>query len=124
MPEATQGIPESERTMAALTHLSGLAGYIVPAGGIIVPIIILMVQKDSPRIAGIAKQAIWLNLAVFCLIVIGIVLMLTVILIPFVILAWVVCGLAAIVLPIVGALKANQGEYYKYPVVGVTPAVA
>jgi uncharacterized Tic20 family protein len=33
-------IPPEERTMAALTHLSGLSGYIIPLGGAIVPIII------------------------------------------------------------------------------------
>jgi len=27
-------------------------------------------------------------------------------------------GLAAIVLPIVGAIKANDGVYYRYPLVG------
>jgi uncharacterized Tic20 family protein len=124
MTEVTISIPESDRSMAMLTHLSGLAGYIVPAGGIIVPIIILMVRNDSAHITSIAKQAIWLNLAVFTLVVVGILLLLTVILIPVVVLAWVVFGLAAVVLPIVGAIKANQGIYYKYPVVGVTPVQA
>jgi uncharacterized Tic20 family protein len=38
-----------------------------------------------------------------------------------VILFWVVLGLVALVLPIVGAVKASEGTYYRYPVVGVTP---
>jgi uncharacterized Tic20 family protein len=48
------------------------------------------------------------------------ILMVTVILIPFVFAFWMVLGIAVIVLPVVGAIKANQGTYYKYPVIGVS----
>lgn len=114
-------IAPEDRTLAALTHLSGLSGYVVPLGGILVPILIWMTKKDSPIIASIAKQAILLNLIVFLLICSGVVLFFTVILIPVVILAWVALGLAAVALPIIGAVRANDGRYYRYPVVGVTP---
>ena len=114
-------IAPEDRTLAALTHLSGLSGYIVPLGGILVPILIWMTKKDSPVIASIAKQAILLNLTVFLLVCSGVVLFFTVILIPLVILAWVALGLAAVALPIIGAIRANDGRYYRYPVVGVTP---
>jgi uncharacterized Tic20 family protein len=33
-------------------------------------------------------------------------------------------GVVAVALPIIGAIKANQGEYYRYPVVGTSPDVA
>jgi uncharacterized Tic20 family protein len=48
------------------------------------------------------------------------VLLLTVILIPLVFVFWAAIGFAVIALPIIGALKANQGTYYRYPVVGLT----
>ncbi|TAK14749.1 MAG: DUF4870 domain-containing protein [Acidobacteria bacterium] len=121
MNEPHIAIAPEDRTLAALTHLSGLSGYIVPLGGILVPILIWMTKKDSPIIASIAKQAILLNLVVFLLVCTGVVLFFTVILIPAVVLAWVVLGLAAVALPIIGALRANEGRYYRYPVVGVTP---
>lgn len=123
MNEPNIAIAPEDRTLAALTHLSGLSGYIVPLGGILVPILIWMTKKDSPIIASIAKQAILLNVIVFLLICTGVLLFLTVILIPVVILAWIVLGLAAVALPIIGALRANEGRYYRYPVVGVTPDV-
>ena len=85
------------------------------------PILIWMTKKDSPVIASIAKQAILLNLIVFLLACSGVVLFFTVILIPAVILAWVALGLAAVALPIIGAIRANDGRYYRYPFVGVTP---
>ena len=116
-------IAPEERALATLTHLSGLAGYIVPFGGVLVPIIIWMVKSDSPVIRSIAKQAILLNLVVFLLVCAGFVFFLTILLIPAVILGWVILGLAAVALPIVGAIKAADGNYYRYPVVGVTPDV-
>jgi len=114
-------IPPEERTLAALTHLSGLSGYIIPLGGVLVPIIIWAVKSDSRVIASLAKQALLLNVVVFALIAGTALLWLTVVLIPLVIAFWIVLGLAAIALPIVGAIKALDGGYYRYPVVGVTP---
>ena len=114
-------IPPEDRALAAMTHLSGLAGYIIPLGGVLVPIIIWMTKKDAPIIAAIARQAILLNVIVFALIVATIVLWITIILIPLVILFWCVLGIAAVALPIVGAIKANGGVYYRYPVVGSNP---
>jgi uncharacterized Tic20 family protein len=120
--QSMPAIPPEERTLAALTHLAGLSGYIIPLGGVLVPIIIWMVKSDSKIISSVAKQALILNLVVFLLIAATVILWITVILIPLVILFWVLLGLAAIALPLVGAIKAYEGTYFRYPVVGVTPA--
>jgi uncharacterized protein len=117
----TTMIEAQDRTLAILTHLSGLAGYIIPLGGILVPVIIWVVKKDHRVIASIAKQAILLNVAVFACGAALALLILTVILIPVTFLGWTVLGLIAIILPIVGAVKASDGEYYTYPVVGSAP---
>jgi len=116
-------ITPEERGLAVMTHLSGLSGYVVPLGGVLVPIIIWMVKKDSPIISSIAKQAILLNLIVFALACAGVVLFFTILLIPAVVIGWVILGLGAIALPIIGAVRASEGRYYRYPVVGTTPDV-
>ena len=124
MTEATQSasdIAQGDRSLAMLTHLSGLAGYVIPFGGIVVPIVIWVVKSENKVIAAIAKQAVFLNIAVF---VFGLALILpalTVILIPVSILGWIVLGIVAVVLPIVGAVKASDGQYYTYPVIGSRP---
>jgi uncharacterized Tic20 family protein len=114
-------ISQEERGLAIMTHLSGLAGYIIPLGGVIVPIIIWVVKKESAVISSIAKQALLLNVAIFVLFCAVSILWITIILIPFVIVAYIVLGLVAIALPIIGAVKASEGVYYRYPVVGVEP---
>ena len=119
--QTTIVIEAQDRTLAILTHLSGLAGYIIPLGGILVPVIIWVVKKDDRVIAAIAKQAVLLNVAVFVCGIALALLMLTVILIPVTFLGWAVLGLIAVILPIVGAVKASDGEYYTYPVVGSAP---
>lgn len=121
MEFSTTTIAPEERTLAALTHLSGLAGYLIPLGGVLVPIVIWAVKSDSKVISSVAKQALLLNVVVFLLVAGTALLWLTVVLIPLVVLFWVLLGLAAIAFPIVGAIKAFDGVYFRYPVVGVGP---
>lgn len=102
-----------------MTHLSGLAGYIIPFGGVLIPIIIWIVKSEDRVISSIAKQAILLNVMVFVLVVTTAILWITLILIPVVILFWIGLAIAAIALPVVGAVKASSGTYYKYPVIGL-----
>ena len=123
-------IEPEERSWAVVAHLSGLAFYLIPFGGIIAPIALIFAKSDSPVVSSIAKQALYLNIAVllgecvtgvlaffFAAIVIGI---------PLAILLGLVgslIGLAALVLPIVGAVKASSGEYFRYPFVGRYPVL-
>ena len=114
-------IAPEDRGLASMTHLSGLAGYIIPLGGVLVPIIIWMVKKDHPVISAIARQAILLNVTIFCLLVVSVILWITIILIPLMWLLALLLTIAALAIPIVGAIKASSGEYYRYPVVGSNP---
>lgn len=117
--QTNQTIPAEERGLAVASHISGLAGYVIPFGGVIVPIIIWAVKSESPVISTIAKQALLLNVVVFITAIALAPLLITIILIPFVILAWIALALVAIALPIIGAIKASDGVYYRYPVVGL-----
>jgi hypothetical protein len=121
METTSVSIGPNERGLAAITHLSGLAGYSIPFGGVLVPIIIWIVKKDSAIISSIAKQAILLNCFVFLLFIVSAVLWITVILIPVVVLFWIVLAIGALALPIIGAIKASDGTYYRYPVIGIVP---
>jgi uncharacterized Tic20 family protein len=120
-PASAGAIAPEDRSLAILTHLAGLAGYVIPLGGVIVPIVIWIVKSEDRMIAAIAKQAVILNVVVFLLALLLILPVLTVILIPVSIVGWAVLALAALVLPIVGAVKASDGEFYSYPGLGIRP---
>jgi uncharacterized Tic20 family protein len=114
-------IPPEQRGLAVIAHLSGLAGYIIPLGGVIAPIVIWAMKREDRIIASIAQQALLLNVIVFVLAGAFFLLFLTILLIPVAILGWIGLLVAAVALPIVGAMKASGGEYYRYPVVGIAP---
>jgi uncharacterized Tic20 family protein len=114
-------IHPGERTWAAIAHLSGFGGYLVPLGGVIAPIVIMLAKKESPVVSTIAKQALILNIACVLSAIPIVIMFFSFIMIPLAILASILVGLAAVVLPIVGAVRAGDGYYYKYPLVGQDP---
>jgi hypothetical protein len=114
-------IPAEFRGMAVLAHLSGLAGYVIPLGGIVVPILVVMLNKDRAVIRSLARQALYLNLAVFFCAIVALMLAATVVLIPLAVAMGCVTGCVAIALPIIGAIRAAEGIYFRYPIIGATP---
>ncbi|MDT8438644.1 MAG: DUF4870 domain-containing protein [Wenzhouxiangellaceae bacterium] len=95
-----------------MLHLSLLGGLIIPFGGLIVPVVIYVVKKDE--LPGL--QAHWyvvLNWMLSAVIYSAIAFLLMLVLIGFV-LIWVVAALS-LIFPIVGAIKANDGVVWPYP---------
>lgn len=113
--ESAETSPEAARELtlwATLLHLSLLAGLIIPFGGLLVPVVIYLVKKDD--VPGLQPHwhvvVNWLLSAVIYALI-SFILML--VLIGFV-LIWAL-GLLALIFPIVGAIKANDGEVWEYP---------
>lgn len=101
------------RTWATLLHLSQFAGYVLlPGAGLVLPIVIWQIMKQElPGLDDHGRNvANWIiSFIIYLAISIG--LSIVLIGIPL-ILALVVC---ALIFPILGALKANEGEVWKYP---------
>jgi uncharacterized Tic20 family protein len=116
-----ESIAPQDRALAAWTHLSGLAGYVIPFGGVLVPVVIWVAKSESPVISAIAKQALLLNVVAFLAGIVLVLSCLTIILIPVAIVLGIALAVAAVALPIVGAVRAYDGIYYNYPLVGVAP---
>lgn len=101
-----------QKQMGLFLHLSQLANIIFPFAGIVAPIIIWQTQKDKiPALDAHGKMIVnWIISSVIYWIISGI---LCFVLIGFLgILALVVMGF---VFPIIGAVKANNGELWEYP---------
>lgn len=112
-PPAPTGEPTAEdKQWGLFAHLSSLAGLIIPFGNILGPLIIWQVKKDSlPFAADQGKEALNFNITIaIAAIISG---LLTLVLIGFLLLPLV--GLAWLVFTIIAAVKANNGEAYRYP---------
>lgn len=98
----------NDRTMAILAHIGGLVTCWVA------PLIIYLIKKseaDGAFATDQAKEALNFQLTIFIAYFVGGAL------IPFLIgvpLVWLV-GLVNLVLSIVAAVKASNGEYYRHP---------
>lgn len=103
--------------MAIAAHLSGLAGYLIPLGGALVPLVIWF-TSSSKTVVTIAKQALWLNAIAYAGALLGALAWVSIIGIPCALGLWGVLAIAVVLLPVVGAIKAAEGRYYRYPVVG------
>ena len=121
---AASGISAEERQWAMFAHLSALVGGILTTGWagslgcFIGPLIIWLAKKDSmPFVDDQGKEAlnfnitvgiVFLALAVLSILTLGIGLVIAV---P----AWVIIGVAWLILSIIAAIKANDGIAYRYP---------
>jgi len=113
--ESTPGSPVAEKELrlwATLLHLSLLAGLIIPLGGLVVPVVIYLVKKDD--VPGLEPHwHVVLNWLLSAIIYAVICFVLFLILIG-VFMMWAL-GLLALIFPIIGAIKANDGEVWSYP---------
>jgi uncharacterized Tic20 family protein len=100
------------RAWAVALHLSQFAGYLVPFAGLVVPIVLWQVKKnDLPEIDEHGKVVVnWIISFIIYAIISGI---LVLVLIGIVLL--IVLGILGIVFPIIGAIKANEGVVWNYP---------
>ncbi len=110
-------ITQDEKLWAMLAHLAGLLGYV---GGIlqyVAPLVIYLVYKDKSRfVAFHALQSLYFQLAVLVAsIALGAVAIATCGIGAGLLVA---LGVGAIVYVIVAAIKANQGEWFEYWLVG------
>ena len=112
-PPAPSGTPSAEEKQWALfAHLSALAGFIIPFGSIIGPLIIWLIKKDTmPFVDDQGKEAVNFQITVAILAIVAILLIL--ILIGFLLL-WAL-AIADLVFIVIAAIAANNGQAYRYP---------
>ncbi len=103
----------SERQWATIIHLSGLAWVFLSLGGIVAPLVIWLIKREgSPRLDVVGREVVnfQISYAIYMWIC-GLLMFVLVgfILFPIVWIAW-------LVLTIIGAVKASNGEDYRFPV--------
>ena len=118
-PPPTPNLESRARTWNMLCHISALAGFVIPFGHILGPLIIWQIKKDEiPSVDSHGKASLNFQItvtiaafvggfaaAIFSFIGIGFLFF------PLVMLVWLV----GLILAIIAGIKANNGEDYKYP---------
>jgi uncharacterized Tic20 family protein len=103
-----------ERMWGMFSHLSALAGYnILPGIGFVVgPLIIwVLKKKDSPFIDEQGKEALNFQISIMIYMFASAILIL--LLVGFLLLISI--GIFQLIMIIIAAIKANNGEHFKYP---------
>ena len=109
-PEGEGG--SDERTWAMFCHLSTFAGYVIPFGNVLGPLIIWLIKKDQYALVDDqGKEAINFQIsvllyffisAVLCLVIVGFLMLIAV-------------AVFDLVMTVIATIRANAGERYRYP---------
>lgn len=103
---------KQERTWAMFCHLGALAGYIIPFGNIIAPLIIWLVEKEESELVdrqGKESLNFQISIVIYCAVAVPLILLL--IGIPLLL----ALGIFDLVMVIIAAVKTNSGEDFRYP---------
>ena len=103
---------KDERMWGMLCHLSALSGFIIPFGNIIGPLIIYSMKKDEYAfVADQGKESLNFQISVLIYLMISAIAALLIVGIFFLMLV----PLLSLILTVVASVRANDGEYYRYP---------
>jgi len=106
-------ISKDARMWAMFCHLAGLAGYVMPVvGNIVAPLIFWQIKKDEfPFVDEQGKEAVnfQISMTIYALVSI---LLFVICIGPFLLAA---VGIVDLVFLIIAAVKANNGQSYRYP---------
>lgn len=113
MDDLETPLPDKDTTTWALIlHLSVLSGLVVPMAGLIVPVVIYILKKD--QLPGLIPHAhVIFNWLISVIIYAVISMILLLVGIGALLLA--VLAILSLVFPIIGAVKASEGQVWVYP---------
>jgi uncharacterized protein len=118
-PTTTPSAESQSRTWNMLCHLSALAGFIIPFGNILGPLLVWQIKKNEIPSTNVHGKAalnfqITVTIAAFAGAIAAIIL-------SFICVGWLLfplvllIGLCGLIFAIIAGIKANNGEDYKYP---------
>ena len=100
------------RTWAMVCHIAAFAGFLIPFGSIIGPLVVWLLKKEShPFVDEQGREAVNFQITILLLFVLAGFLCL--LFIGFLLLP--VIGIYALIMTIIGAVRSNDGISYRYP---------
>lgn len=117
-PAAPGNARDDSRNFALAAHLSALLSLFVLGFVFVGPLVVYLIKKDDPFVRAHSAEALNFNLSVMLyaiiLAVVGLLLVIVVVGV-LVWLLWIPLAVAWLVLVVIAAVKAGQGEAYRYP---------
>jgi uncharacterized Tic20 family protein len=106
-------VTSEERNLGMLCHLLSFTGYFFPLGHVLGPLILWLIKKDvSPFVDDHGKECLNFQISMTIWQILAIPLWLLLVGIPITAALLIV----SITCTIIAAVKANAGEYYRYPI--------
>jgi hypothetical protein len=103
---------KDERMWGMLCHLSALSGCIIPFGNIIGPLIVYSIKKDEYAfVTDQGKESLNFQISILIYLFVGGVI--SIFFVGFFLI--IALALVALILSVVASVRANDGEYYRYP---------
>jgi uncharacterized Tic20 family protein len=112
VPPPAQTASNDERMWAMLCHISSFAGFIIPFGNVIGPLIIWSMKRaEFPLVDDQGKEALNFQISMTIFLIVSAILILVLIGIVFL----VILGVFDLIITIIAAVRANSGERFRYP---------
>ncbi|MBU6213638.1 MAG: DUF4870 domain-containing protein, partial [Actinomycetales bacterium] len=110
-PGASEPVDPQDRTFATLAHAGTLVN-LLGGWGFAVPLVILLVKGNRPVVRRAAAEALNFQISMFAYAIVSVPLL-------FFVVGWFTLAavvLLLLIMPIVAAVKTNEGQTYRYPV--------
>ncbi|MEE6273013.1 DUF4870 domain-containing protein [Georgenia wangjunii] len=107
-----------DRAIAVLAHLSPLIAMVLSAGWLsfVGPLLVwVLMRQRGELVRNAAASAFNFNITVWLATIAGWICLFTIILIPLAIVLWIGAFVLQVVFSVIGAVRANRGEVYRYP---------
>lgn len=120
-PMGSPGDSNQARMWNMWCHLSALAGFVIPFGNVLGPLLVWQIKKNEfPSVVEHGKAALNFQLTVLIVLLVGIVAavqyVLSFVCVGFLLFPVIaIIGLAGLVFAVIAGIKANNGEAYRYP---------
>lgn len=106
------GLTGDERVWGMLAHLTALAGFVIPFGNIIGPLVVwLLKREEMPFVDDQGKESLNFQITILILMAVGVAL--ACFFIGFILL--LILAVYPVVMVIIAGVRANSGERYRYP---------